>query len=569
MKYKNKILYMILIVLMLSLVGCKDEETELGPDNPNTAEDNIQINEPLEGGMVSIPLTNFSTLNPILTDNSSYYHFSKLIFEGIFEFDDNLQPSLKLGQSYDISEDGKKILVKLKDNIKWHDGQELTASDVEFTIDVIKRAGIDSTYGKVFREAASIDENINLNKFINTKLIDNKNIEIIFDGEYANILEVLSFPIIPKHIFRNTDSALIMEDYKPIGTGPFKFTNYEKFKTVNLKRNPDYWNGPVYIEDIIGKVLDDNELILTSFETGQIDFAFSMDVDWDKYRQNERIQVYEYISSDYEFLGFSFKDENISKDQARAIKKAINYGIDRQNIIQSLYLGHGTQTDVPLHPKSYLIDEVSDKYGYNLTFAREELKNAGYIDRDGDGIVEDEDGKALSLSLLTNTYNPSRLRAGEIIVEDLIKMGIHSYLVEDRIKDGFVSQEEKDRQWTSIEDNMKKGNFDIALLGWKTSVIPNMAYMFHSSKVNETNFINYEDEAMDQILETSLSSSLDNKKQVYKNLQEYILEDLPYVSLFYKNQALLVDAKIKGELNPNFFNLYEGLEKCFIIKTGN
>lgn len=567
MKHKNKILLFFIVLFFLTLSGCRFEKSNDINDLETTdIEENIIENlEPVEGGKISIPLTNFSTLNPLLTDNSSYYHFSKLIFQGIFEFDDNLKPSLKLGESYEISEDGKRVFIKLREDVKWHDGQALTSSDVKFTIDSIKKAGINGTYGKIFNEGVSINEEINLNSFINSNIIDTHNIEIVFDREFSNILEILTFPIIPKHIFPNSIGVLNIDDYRPMGTGPFKFMDYERFKSVNLKRNTEYWDGTVYIEEIVGRVLEDDNLILTSFESGQIDFAFSKDVDWDKYRQNKRINVYEYISSEYEFLGFNFQNQNFSQEQSIAIRKAINYGIDRQSIIENQYLGHATQIDIPFHPDSFLVSDIANQYGYNVNFAKEELKDAGYIDSDGDGILEDMEGNPLKFTLLTNTYNLSRLRTAEIIIEDLRKIGIDISLSKNIERDYSISQEEKDGEWTNIESNLATGSYDIVLLGWKTSVIPNIGYMFHSTKVLDTNFIKYEDEDMDRLLGLSLNSSYNKKQENYKLLQENILNNLPYVSLFYKNKALLADSKIKGELKPKFFNLYDGIENCFII----
>lgn len=570
MKYKNIIIFFLITLILTSLIGCGLRENDIGQEeNLENDTDNLEDIIPKVGGSVSIPLTNFSTLNPLLTDNSSYYHFSKLIFEGLFDFDENLKPRPKLAESYKISQDGKTVSIKIKEGIQWHDGQALTSEDIEFTIDAIKKSTLDSTYGRVFRESLGLEDNLNLSTFINSEIIDSRNIEIIFDREFANVLGVLTFPIIAKHAFPHIEAALSIEDYKPLGTGPFKFEDYEKFKSVNLKGNWEYWDGPIYIENIMGRVLDDNGLILTSFETGQIDFAFSMGVDWDKYRQNKRIKVYEYISSDYEFLGFNFAGDKFTEEEGIALRKAINYGIDRQNIIENQYLGHGTQIDVPIHPKSYLLDDISEIYGFNLNFAREELLKAGFIDNDEDGILESSQGIPLNLRLLTNTSNLSRLRTGEIIIEDLRKLGIEVSLVENISNMKLLSQEDKDIQWDLVEDNLAKGNFDIALLGWKTSVIPNISYMFHSSNIKDTNFIKYENELMDRLLENSLNSGLGNKQENYKALQEHILDQLPYVSLFYKNQALLVDSGIKGDLSPNFYNLYNGLDKCFVLYEKN
>lgn len=568
-KQKKKTMFLFTILIFIFLIGCKDigyRDTDINQGlNNGENQGNTDKTTPIEGGELSLPLTNFTTLNPLLTDNSSYYHFSKLIFEGLFEFDENLKPYPKLAESYSISEDGKKVSIKLKQGITWHDGESLTSEDIAFTIEAIKRANMDGTYAKVFKEASLINGYLNLNSFINTNIIDSSNIEIIFDRKFSNIIDILTFPIIPKHGFENIDQALSIENYKIIGTGPFKFIDYEKFKTVNLKRNEAYWDNPVYIDRIIGKVLDDKELILTSFETGQIDLALSLDVDWDKYRQNERIEVYEYPSSNYEFLGFNFQKGIFSNEQGIAIRKAINYGINRQNIIRNQYLGHGTGIDVPIHPNSYLLSDNSSRYGHNINFAKEELKKVGYLDINEDGILEDESGNPLRLTILTNTHNIFRLRTAEVIAEDLKKIGIDLSIVQNRDEDTLITQEKKDIQWNNMQNILKRGNYDIVLLGWKTSIIPNISYMFHSSNIIDTNFIKYQDEEMDKLLGQTINGSLDEKMENYNKLQNHILDKLPYVSLFYKNQALLVDSKLKGELSPKFFNLYYGLDKCFIV----
>lgn len=559
--------------MMILTSACGPANLPLGEDD-SRSEELVKDLGPLEGGQVVIPLTNFSTLNPLMTSNSSYHFFSKLIFESLFDFNEDLSLEGKLAESYIIFNEGKTISVKLKNNIRWHDGYPFTSEDVRFTIDVIKYAGRESTYGNILESYLGTNNPINFSSVISTKIIDDRNIEISFDRAYLNNLEVLTFPIIPKHIFEEDASrnsiinALAIEDYIPVGTGPYKFNNYEKDKSVNLTRNGDYWNGSPYIGEIIGRVLDDEELILTAFETGQISFASTIGVDWDKYRQNSRIKVIEYISPNYEFLGFNFNNDLMLGEKGQAIRQAIAYGINRQDIIHKVYLGHGSQVDLPFYPDYYLLSNDAYAYGYNVELSKSILVKAGFTDSDDDGILEDENGRPVSLRLATNVDNPSRRFASELIREYLREIGIEAALDYDNQYTKEIDQGEDESIWEQFNSKITKGDYDMVLLGWQSSVIPNLYPIFHSNGISQaTNFINYNNEEMDQLLIELISDNpRDAKINLNENLQAKILKDLPYVSLYYINRGLLVDTKIQGELTPTFFNLYKGIENCYIVE---
>lgn len=530
--------------------------------------------EPVEGGEIVLPLTTFNTLNPLKTQDKSYYHFSKLIYEGLFEISNDFNIKGQLAESYRISDDGRNIEVKLREDVLWHDGERFKSDDVAFTINTIKYAREDSAYGEMFKEALGGFGPIDINRVIDVTIIDDWNLLIKFDKAYANSLEVLSFPIIPKHVFiegRDNNSsfvrALSLDDYKVIGTGPFKFKSYEKKKEVTLEANESYREGRPYINEVIGRVIGTEDDILTAFETGQINMATTVGVDWDKYDQNKRINILEFISPNCEFLGFNFAKEKFYGERGQSLRRAIAYGIDRQSIIETVYLGHGTQTDIPIHPNSWLVSDHGNSFGYNLEEAKKELKKIGWEEKNSEGLLENENGDIISLSILTNTYNPIRLKTAEMIKEDLFKIGIQVNIRLDDKRDK-LSREDIESQWLNIKEGSSKFDYDMILLGWQLSAIPDLSFALHSSKIaSGTNLIKYSNGEMDKALEEAfLIENRDEKIKNYEALQRIIVRDLPYMSLFFKNQALLVDSKIIGELNPVFFNPYKGIEKSYIPK---
>lgn len=295
--------------------------------------------------------------------------------------------------------------------------------------------------------------------------------------------------------------------------------------------------------------------------------ATTIGVNWEKYAQNDRIKALEFVSANYEFLGFNFSKEIFHGEKGESIRRAIAYAIDRQTIIEKLYLGHGTQVDVPIHPDSWLLSEKANTFGYNLDLAKEELKKLKWKDLDGDGILEDENGQVVNFNILTNTYNPMRFRTAELIKEDLIKLGINIIINPESKKDD-ITVEDVEQQWTEINETLATGEYDIALLGWQLSVIPDLSFAFHSSQISyNTNIIHYTSENMDkQLMDAFLIGTREEKLKAYDELQSIIVKELPYISLLFKNKALLIDTKIVGDLQPTFFNPYNGIDKCYIPK---
>lgn len=540
------------MTLMISFLfgGCITEEGE--QVDLEEGELNYLISE---SGTVALPLTRYNTLNPLINNNESYFYFSKLIFEGLFDFDQNLKPIPRLVSDYKIDKDGK-VIIKLREDVLWHDGEKFSSGDVKFTIDALR-------YGdkNIYSDLTSSSVNINNITYVN--IIDEYNLEISFERTSPNMLGRLTFPIVPEHMFNHFSMAL-QEDFDPVGTGPFKFSSASRSKDIELVANEDYRFNKPKIDKVIGKVLED-DLLLTSFEAGQIDITTTSQVDWDKYKQNNSIDVIEFISANYEFLGFNFKNGIISGDKGQAIRKAIIYGIDRQNIIKNIYLGHASQVDVPIHPESWVLADGINTYGYDPNTSKKHLQNAGFKDWDGDGILEDTEGNKLKFRYLTNPSNVYRKRTAELIKEDLNEIGIELILDYSIPNNEEYSSETKDLEWSVVNQRIENSDFDIVQLGLNMSVIPDIGQFFHTNGNN--NFINYANEELDSLITNYESEN--NNSRASEKLQKYVVDELPIISLFYNNEAILINSKIIGELNPTHYNPYNGLENCFTAVKGH
>lgn len=567
MRLKRISVLLLVLILTLGLISCKNGTKTDNKDKKNSQEVNKE--QKVDGGEIDLPLIHVQALNPLLNGSSSVYYFNKLIFEGLFEFDKNLEPQERLVDKYNINSEGS-IDIVLKKGIKWHDGNKLSTDDVKFTVDTIKYGLSNKKYLETVSDMYKPGGIFDIENISDIEIKDDYNMTINFNENQGNILETLTFPIIPKHIFKEDyENALQAEEYIPIGTGPYKQIEYEKLKFIKLGRNDEYWGVKPSINKIKGRILKDESLSLTSFESGQIDLAFSLDSNWEKYSQDEQVKVNEFPSRRYEFLAINSNSKVFEGEVGTAIRQAIAYGINRDKIIEKVYLGHATKTNTPINPKSYLTNkDLDSKYKYDAKKARNILEDVGFIDSDNDTMYEDENGNPIVVKLSTNSYNPLRIKTLDMISEDLKNIGITVEQDYEVPENPVLDEEVKQADWDGFEYKINSGNFDIALLGWETSPKEDMAFMFHSSKeVGTSNFINYENLELDRVLE-NIKGSLNkkDKKNNYDHAQKIILEDLPYISLFYTNGAILSNKKIAGPITPNYTNIYINIDEWFIPK---
>lgn len=579
MRKRSFISIILVLVLILGVVGCQEDDEIKDPSEDNVVEeDNKEEIEyrPVVGGTMTVPITYVRTLNPLLNNDLSLYYFNKLIFEGLFEFDEDLNVKPQLVKNFKIESNGRKIVIELKENVLWHDGEPFNSEDVEFTINTLKYGASESVYREMMSNIYKPSNPEDLRHILDVEVIDEYNLEILFDRSYGNSLESLIFPIIPKHKFDDGNSslnkqyqkALTVKEYEPIGTGPYMFKNYQELKSIKLESNENWWNGDLYIQSIEGKVLSDKELAITSFETKKVDIAIPIGIDWEKYSQNKNINIHEFISQNYVFLGFNFRNELFQGENGKALRKAIAYGINREGVINKLYLGHAKKVDVPIPPESWLIYDETNTYNFNVGKARGILEAAGWKDTNEDGIYEDEEGKNLSLRLLVNSYNYLRREEANMVSEYLKDIGIEVVKDYNTNSNKEVTEKMAEEQWNEVVNKLYEGDFDMTLMEWKLSYIPDLAFAFHSDEIETgTNIIAYKNETMDTLITDAFKgTSREEKKEAYEKLQRFLLEELPYVSLYFKNSALLVSSKIRGDINPKSFNIYYNIEDWYILR---
>lgn len=518
--------FMLLAVFMLT--ACS--EVVVPPDTEVTIEDE----KPAAGGTISMGSVEPNSLNPLLNKSKSYAEISKLIFQSLVDYDEKLQIVPVLAESWSFEAGTPRCTVKLKDNIFWSDGKEVTAEDVKFSLDTVKEAA-DSIYKS------------NLEHIYSYKVKDSKTIEIVFDQPFANAVDMLNFPIIPKHVYQNDLNAV------PVGTGLFKVANYEKLKSMELVYS-EKWNGrgKPYIKGIRVVFMNDIDAFSAAFQSKGLDLLNVTSYDWEKYSEMKDVDAYKYTTMDYDFIALNYKNPIF---QEKAVRKAMIYGINRRSIVEKYLLGNAVVTDVPISPVSWLNDGNGVKYGYSKVEAQNLLKTAGFADSNSDGILDREVGgekQQLKFTLLTNDENDFRKKAAEDIKQSLEEIG---FKVEVKVM-----------PFADLKAALDLKEFDAALTGYNLSNTQDLSFAFHTSQIESgRNFMSYSNPDLDVLLQQAYTTmNNDGRKALYGQIQKAFREEVPCISLFFREAAIVVRNKISGDIKPDAANPYRSIASWYI-----
>jgi len=534
---KKGIIFIIIVLLVIGQIGCAPRTTQ--PED-GTAEEE----QPVKGGKLVFAGVEAKTFNPILNNDRDTYHFLKLVFESLVDYDESLKIKPVLADKWETLNSETAYKFYLKKGVKWHDGTEFTSKDVVFTLDYLKKLKEDN------------EESIytaNIDRITYYEAIDDYQLNVVFDQKFNSVLDIMTFPILPGHLFETPEMLTNREvEFSVIGTGPYKLKEYEKLKFIDLEENLDWWGEEPYISEIEMRFVVDEATALTSFKSDKVDAVIATYPDWDRYAQGGKAVIKEFVTNKYDFLGLNF-DNPVFQD--KLLRRAIQYGIDRNRIIDKIYLKHAVKVDVPIPPYSWLYTDGQPSYDYDPEKAREMLEEAGWMDRDNDGMLEKEmDGvkRDLSFTLTVNSDNPKRLEAAKIIQENLTALGMNVDLEE--------------LPWEGLKEKVFKKQFDAAILGWNLAKYLDLSFAFHSQQIEEgSNFISFNSQNMDDLLQKDFrATDEETREKTSSEVQKYIREELPYNSLYFKTAALLVKKRVKGDIEPREYNIFLNINKWYI-----
>jgi peptide/nickel transport system substrate-binding protein len=423
-----------------------------------------------EGGQIIWgDLSDISSVNPMLGADEPTNPFLSLVFESLTytsPIDGQHVPGL--ADSWERAEDGVTYTFRLNPNATFHDGTPVTADDVVFSIDAQLSPDTGSQY------TSSLDAAL-----ASYRKIDDHTVEIVSDGPRANFLFDLIVPVVPKHVWEGVPFADWAADpgstgqdpSRVVGSGPFKFVEWVQGEYAMLERNPDYWNtvsGKVpTIERFTMQVFPDETTLVQALRTGQVDWVHDVpEPEVEGLQNTEGIVVHTFPTFDFGFYFMNLDPEKSPFFQDKAVREALFRALDRQAIIDNIFLGFGevavgTQS---LLSAAYAPDRIDNPYAFDLDAARALLEEAGWVDADGDGIRE-KDGQPLSFGM---TYTE-----GVTTYEQLVP-----YLQQQWREVGADMQPNPVPFPTLLDQVITTHDFDTALLGFSWVADPDQKAMF-------------------------------------------------------------------------------------------
>ena len=515
------------------------------------------------GGTLTVPLTNFDTLNPLLTQNRSYFQLSHLLFDRLFEYEGSGRLVPSLAEHVETSDEGRRVSVTLRKGIFWQDGTPITTKDVAATFNAVKHAPADSPYAMLFHRTPSIGAGTDLDTVAKAVIFDERNIDFEFNQSYGNYPELLSFPILPAHIY-SEEAMLDGEDFDVVGSGPFLLKKWQKNKKVYLEKNPNYYGNLPYIDGIVGLILSDSKAIQQAYDAGQIDLFVVDDYTWDRYKSDEKSTVEPYETQRVEVLSMNTQDPLLSDVHLR---RALDLAINKERIIDSLYLSQGTMANFFVNPKLSAGAFAKEESYLSVDGAMDGLDKAGYKDLDGDGFREGKNGEALILTILTNGENHRLKTEAQLVSEDLKKIGIRSRVksAADSEAEGDEKQKNTDRQADAFARALQSGNYQLAVVGMDFSAVVNLSSVLSSGAIGGMNISRYSNAAMDEALKKlAVAQQERERKEATDAVYKIFRDDVPYIPLVFKQNVLVTGPRVKGRMRPNAFNVFNGISDVTI-----
>lgn len=583
MKVKKLIAAALTVALSASLfVGCSSKADSAEGTNNAPAQTEAGIaNEKQDLGAINVIAGDNSKPNPAKTRTGAantliigtqepkgealpvYYsttydgYLVELMFEGMYSHDEVGAKVPLLAESLpELSEDQKTYTVKIKQGIKFADGEELTTEDIKFTYEIMADPSYDGRYyygntdGILGAEAY---RNNTADEIEGIKIIDEYTISFTFKEAAATNIDQLATGIMPAHYYTfekgNTkDLRDRMATYDFMGSGPYKMVKYEPKQFVEFKVNENYTNGEgAKIENLIIKVVTP-ETMFAELQKGTVDVLLQVPTKNENLEQGKGTtftDIRQYPANKYGFMIYNMRDERLAD---KAVRQAMVYGFDRQQFVDAYYgpgnsyVSHGPVSSVSWAYTERLRESVNT-YDYNKEKAIELLEGAGWMP--GVDGVREKDGQRLEFKWYTYT--------GSQYVEFLIPM-LTQYWGDLGIK---VTAELMEFN-TLLEKVFTKQEFEMANLAWSMTPDPDGSRTtFHTiaDVPDGNNAGGFRNEENDRLLDAGRVEFDEAKRaEIYTDWALLVNEELPYMFLDQGIQSDFVNSRVKNFDTSSYIN---------------
>jgi peptide/nickel transport system substrate-binding protein len=497
------------------------------------------------------------TLNPLYATSSAEVAASHLIFSSLYSYDETGHLSGDLAESIQADAEGKNYVVKLRPNVQWHDGAMLTASDVAFTVNLIKNPETRSPLRLNWQE-------------ITVKALDDTTVQFSLPATSAAFPYALTFSVLPEHLLKDISPAAIRENSfsrAPIGSGPFTFrllqqANASGHKVVHMTANENYYKGSPKLNRFEVHAYASQDDIMKALRTGEVTAAAdisSMDA--------ARVDKHNYEAASHPVNSGVYVLFNTSNTFLKdaTVRQALQQATDTKAIRESLP-GNMPALDLPFVNGQLTGTDIPHAAAPNVKNAENILEGAGWKLVNG---VRQKDGQKLSLKV-TTTKNDEYEAVLEKLSGQWRRIGVD---VSTNVIDT------SDPSINFVQDTLQRRDYDVLLYELLIGADPDVYAYWHSSQAGifGYNFSNYSNPIADTALasaRSSLSPELRNAK--YKSFARQWLKDVPAIGLYqpvaqyvinHHAQAINTSTKLVSASDRYANILYWSVNEKSVYKT--
>ncbi len=430
-----------------------------------------------------------------------------------------------------------RIRFKLRPNVTFSDGHPFTADDLVFSFDWVCNEAVDAP-----RPRAYIKENIaSVEKVSDLEVVYN------FKRPYFEAFSLAAgMDILPKHFISKYSPKDFNESVGLLlGTGQYRLedpTAWRPGKTMLLVRNERYWGEPGTFSRILINEVENDAAELSMFRNGELDIFGAQPEQYqtlkDEPEINEKANRFEYssINGGYSYVAWNqLRTGKPTVFADKRVRQALTMLIDRERMAKAIFLGYANVTSGPFNPQSKQNAPDIKPWPFDAKRARALLKEAGFEDRNGDGVLEGPDGTPFKFSLIYGNSNPISQKIALLVKDGLAQAGIVMEL--------------EPTDWPIMLQKLDKKDFDAITLGWSGGAEGDIFQMFHSSQSinNGDNYMSYKNPKLDELMVKARETvKEDERMPLWQECHRMLNDDQPYTFLMTRKSLVFIDKRIKN-----------------------
>jgi len=501
-------LFLMVAGFFLVLSGCsKSEKYPLGES----------------GGILTIGTLNEpASLNPLRLSFTASTDIHEKLFLSLHHFDKDMNIVAGLARSWKFSEDFKEVTYYLRKDIKWSDGQPVTADDVKFSFDMMRDPQIK------YARAGGL-------QFVDkVEVVSPKVVKFVFNRVYSDELFDTGIMVMPKHIMEKMSAANSAEfDANPVSDGPYRVEEWIRGDRLVLAANPDFYKGKPALDRIVFKFFGDETSLMNALQNGTVDMTNDLSPQYAlKVQGDPNLTSIEYPGRTFTFVGWNLKSPLFTDVNLR---KAFAMGIDQASLINDVLMGKGKPATGPFLPTSWAYDQNLKPQVYDPDQARAMLAEMGWKDKNKEGYLAKGPRQVLELNLLLARGQPVQEATAALIREQLKGIGVKVNLVMVDART-FIQR-------------LRNGQYDAMIFSWKNDFkVDPTAVWYSTPEKGIYNFIlKYSNPSIDSLIDKGLATLSRRKaKDIWVKFQQEIAAEMPATYLYVPDVVTIIYKGVKG-----------------------